>query len=126
MGPFFLFDFLREKNTLQNGSPSCAVLSLLQKQALPQVSVLPWCPRPQDQDLRFGQEEGRRRRVPSVRPSRLRRIGTALRRGFGGRPYLLQQVHGQEHGQGSVPHPYSRSPLPRSPHQQNVVVRRSR
>ena len=41
------------------------------------------------------------------------------------RSYLRQQVYGKIYGQGRVPHAHPRPPLPRRPHQQNVVVRRS-
>merc|ERR1719376_1379276 len=41
----------------QNGSSSGKMLPVLQEQALPQVSVLPWCARSQDQDLRLGPQD---------------------------------------------------------------------
>ena len=31
----------------QDGTPTCPLLPLLQEQAVPQVQVQPWCPRPQ-------------------------------------------------------------------------------
>lgn len=71
----------------------CSLLSLLQEQAIPKVTFLPWCPRPKDSDLWRRTQVSWCRWFPIVHPLGLRREGAALIRGFGGRPYCRQQVH---------------------------------
>ena len=46
--------------------------------------------------------------------------------GFGGGAYLREQVPGEVLQQGLVPPARPQAPLPRSPHQQDVVLRRRR
>ena len=36
---------LNSSETIRNGSPSRSLLPLLQEQALPQITIQPWCPR---------------------------------------------------------------------------------
>ena len=67
-----------------------------QEQALPQVPLLPRCPRPQDPHLRRRAQACAGRRFPALRPPRLVGEGTDLFRGHGGCPYRCQQVHGRE------------------------------
>merc|ERR1712025_1276430 len=40
----------------QDGSPSRPLLPLLQEQAVPQVALQPWCPRPQDPIFDLGRK----------------------------------------------------------------------
>ena len=60
---------------LSDGPSSRKVLSLPEEQALHQVSLLPWCPRPQASYLRLRQEEEHRGCIPSVRTHVVRREG---------------------------------------------------
>lgn len=48
----------------QNGSPSLPLLPLPKEQTLHQVTLLPWCPRIENQDLRRRCQESPRRSLP--------------------------------------------------------------
>merc|ERR1712037_958446 len=69
------FDCLTDRTgpTSSHGSPPSPMLSVLQEQALPQVSILSRCPRPQDPNLRSWIEEGLRPPLPTTRRHGLRR-----------------------------------------------------
>src|ERR1700761_9032959 len=58
----------------RHGSSSSEVLPLLQEQAVPQVSLQPWCTRPEDSHLRSRPQACQRRRVPVLRPPGLQRV----------------------------------------------------
>lgn len=45
-----------------------------QGEAIPEIAILPWCPRPQDPYLRRRDEEERSRRVPILRPPQMESI----------------------------------------------------
>ena len=74
-----------------------------QGETLPEIPLLPWCPRPQDPHLRRRHEEERSRRVPLLRPPRLLGEGERLQRGSRGCAYRLQQVHGEIRRKRCVP-----------------------
>ena len=61
-----------------------------------------------------------------MRPLGLGRVRAALIGGARGESYLLQQVLGKVLRQGRVPHSHACAPVPRHPHQQDVVLRRRR
>jgi hypothetical protein len=91
--------------------------------SVPQEQVQPWCTRCQDPHFRPRSQARERRRLPSMHPLGLQRVRAAVLRGSRGCPYLRQQVHGQDCRKGVFPSPCPRPPLPRRPHQQDVVVR---
>merc|ERR1712241_113783 len=90
------FDCLTDRTgpTSSHGSPPSPMLSVLQEQALPQVSILSRCPRPQDPNLRSWIEEGLRPPLPTTRRHGLRRIGTAFFRSYGScaNKYLVKTI----------------------------------
>lgn len=94
-----------------------------QEQAVPEVALLPRRARPEDPHLRRRAEEAERGRLPAVRAPGELGEGERVERGPGGGPDRVQQVHGQARGQGRVPPPGVRPPVPRPPHQQDAVLR---
>ncbi len=105
---------------------TCKVLSPDQEQAVPQVKVLPWCPWPQDQDLRCRDEEEGCGWVLPLCASRLLGEGECHQWGSWGCAYRVQQVHDQVCRKGCLPPQGSGSPVPCAPYQQDAFVCRGR
>lgn len=96
------------------------------EQTVPEIPFLPRRAGAEDPNLRRGNEEERRGRVPVLRAPGLVGEGERLQRGFGGGAHRMQQVHGQVRRKRCLPPAREGASLPRAPHQQDAIVRRGR
>merc|ERR1712216_1106355 len=93
----------KTKPSSSHGPSSRAMLPRHQKEAVPEVEVLPRCSRPEDPHLRRRNEEVWSRHLPVLRAPHLLGEDERLLRGARGGTRCRKQVYGQERRQGVVP-----------------------